>query len=331
MLAHFLNNAILVLLGMAGLDRRLDASGHRREVGAAGRASPWCWSAARRLRAATCERLSGRQRLKPSALMYWLADNSPLSPQGAFCYTECACLRPKRSGSSASCRKSHRPGRGARGALNKLMAGAQLGTYRARQVVYLPGDRASGIHFVGNGRVKISKVTRDGKELTLAYRATGDFFGETCLLDGGPREEMVEAMEPCTTVEVAAGPARPAAAARNVAVAYQFARTLIAPPPRPRDQGRAADLQGRRLEAGRAAPAPRLRARRREQEGPRPGPEDHPPGDGQPHRLHARDGLADAVAVQAQGLHRHRGRRKSSSPTPKACAPSLATGSVGRC
>ena len=66
------------------------------------------------------------------------------------------------------------------------MASAQLGTYRARQVVYLPGDRASGVHFVGNGRVKISKVTRDGKELTLAYRSTGDFFGETCLLDGRP-------------------------------------------------------------------------------------------------------------------------------------------------
>lgn len=108
-----------------------------------------------------------------------------------------------------------------------LMVGAQLANYRPRQVVYLPGDRASGVHFVGSGRVKISKVTRDGKELTLAYRATGDFFGETCLLDGSPREEMVEAMEPCTTVEVSQDQLDRLLAS-NVEVSYQVVRTLIA-------------------------------------------------------------------------------------------------------
>jgi CRP/FNR family cyclic AMP-dependent transcriptional regulator len=107
-----------------------------------------------------------------------------------------------------------------------LAEGAQMGTYRARQVVYLPGDRAAGIHFLANGRVKISKVTRDGKELTLAYRAAGDFFGETCLLDGRPREEMVEAMEPCSTVEVTQE-ALDDVLKNHVEVAYLFVRTLI--------------------------------------------------------------------------------------------------------
>jgi CRP-like cAMP-binding protein len=73
----------------------------------------------------------------------------------------------------------------------------------------------------------VSKVTRDGKELTLAYRVTGDFFGDACLLEGGPREEMVEAMEPCSTVEVERG-ALDKLFASNTAVTYQFARTLIA-------------------------------------------------------------------------------------------------------
>jgi CRP-like cAMP-binding protein len=111
-------------------------------------------------------------------------------------------------------------------ALAKLLPTARLGAFRARQVVYLPGDRAVGVHFVGTGRVKISKVTRDGKELTLAYRTTGDFFGETCLLEGGPREEMVEAMEPCTTVEVGTEPLDHLLRT-SVSVAYPFVRTLI--------------------------------------------------------------------------------------------------------
>src|ERR1044071_7871210 len=87
-------------------------------------------------------------------------------------------------------------------ALQALLPGITMGTYRPRQVIYLPGDRAQGVHFLAQGRIKISKVTRDGKELTLAYRTEGDFFGEPCLLEGGPREEMAEAMDGSIAVEV---------------------------------------------------------------------------------------------------------------------------------
>jgi CRP-like cAMP-binding protein len=110
--------------------------------------------------------------------------------------------------------------------LSKLAATAQTQTYRARQVVYLPGDRATSVHFIASGRVKVSKVTRDGKELTLAYRTSGDFFGETCLLDGGPREEMVEAMETTTSVEIDRTDLD-SLLASSATVAYPFARTLI--------------------------------------------------------------------------------------------------------
>src|ERR1043165_326440 len=87
-------------------------------------------------------------------------------------------------------------------ALQVLLPGLTMGSYRPRQVIYLPGDRAQGIHFLTQGRIKISKVTRDGKELTLAYRTEGDFFGEPCLLEGGPREEMAEAMDASIAVEL---------------------------------------------------------------------------------------------------------------------------------
>jgi CRP-like cAMP-binding protein len=111
-------------------------------------------------------------------------------------------------------------------AMQALLPGLTMGTYRPRQVIYLPGDRAQGVHFLSSGRIKISKVTRDGKELTLAYRSEGDFFGEPCLLDGGPREEMAEAMDASVTVEL------PRDALDNLlkhdgGAAYKFARALI--------------------------------------------------------------------------------------------------------
>jgi CRP-like cAMP-binding protein len=78
----------------------------------------------------------------------------------------------------------------------------ELKEIRRRQVVYLPGDPGRAVFFVNGGRIKISKVTRDGKELTLAYRGPGDIFGELSLIDGGPREEMAEAMENALISEI---------------------------------------------------------------------------------------------------------------------------------
>jgi len=66
---------------------------------------------------------------------------------------------------------------------------------RRREVVYLPGDPGASLFFVNGGRVKISKVTCDGKALTLSYCGPSEIFGETCLVDGGARQEMAEAME----------------------------------------------------------------------------------------------------------------------------------------
>lgn len=71
-----------------------------------------------------------------------------------------------------------------------------------REVVYLPGDPGSALLFVVAGRVKLSRVTRDGKALTLAYVAAPDAFGEACLPAGAPRGELAEATEPSALVEL---------------------------------------------------------------------------------------------------------------------------------
>jgi len=111
-------------------------------------------------------------------------------------------------------------------AMQAILPGLTLGSYRPRQVIYLPGDRAQGVHFLSSGRIKISKVTRDGKELTLAYRSEGDFFGEPCLLDGGPREEMAEAMDASVTVEIPRD-LLDGLLKQDGGAAYKFSRALI--------------------------------------------------------------------------------------------------------
>jgi CRP/FNR family transcriptional regulator, cyclic AMP receptor protein len=79
--------------------------------------------------------------------------------------------------------------------ISALAQSTTLEEVRRRRVIYLPGDPGRSIYFVSGGRIKISRVTRDGKELTLAYRGPTEIFGELCLMDGGPRQEMAEAIE----------------------------------------------------------------------------------------------------------------------------------------
>ena len=76
-----------------------------------------------------------------------------------------------------------------------LAAVVEIKEFRRRQIVYLPGDPGEHVFFIQGGRVKCSKVSRDGKELTLDYRGPGEFFGELCVFEGAPREEMAEAMK----------------------------------------------------------------------------------------------------------------------------------------
>lgn len=87
----------------------------------------------------------------------------------------------------------------------RLAERVELREIRRREVIYLPGDPGGSLFFVNGGRVKISKVTRDGKALTLAYCGPSEIFGETCLVDGGPREEMAEAMENAMITELERG------------------------------------------------------------------------------------------------------------------------------
>lgn len=84
----------------------------------------------------------------------------------------------------------------------RLAEKVEMREIRRRDVIYLPGDPGNSLFFVNGGRVKISKVTRDGKALTLSYCGPSELFGESCLVDGSPRSEMAEAMENAMVTEI---------------------------------------------------------------------------------------------------------------------------------
>jgi CRP/FNR family cyclic AMP-dependent transcriptional regulator len=79
--------------------------------------------------------------------------------------------------------------------LARLAQVASLVQYGKDEVVYLPGEPSEHLFIVAEGRVRISKLSETGKELTLAYYDPGEMFGEPTLLEGGPRRTMAVALK----------------------------------------------------------------------------------------------------------------------------------------
>jgi CRP-like cAMP-binding protein len=68
--------------------------------------------------------------------------------------------------------------------------------YRRGEVVFSQGEPASDVRYVQKGAVKISVLSRIGKEAVVAMLAPGDFFGEGALAGQTIRIETATAMTP---------------------------------------------------------------------------------------------------------------------------------------
>ena len=58
--------------------------------------------------------------------------------------------------------------------------------YGKGEVIFLEGDRCAGLCIVEKGRVKLFKVSRDGREQVVKMLGPREFFNEVAVLDGGP-------------------------------------------------------------------------------------------------------------------------------------------------
>jgi CRP/FNR family transcriptional regulator, cyclic AMP receptor protein len=59
--------------------------------------------------------------------------------------------------------------------------------YSGGQSIFARGDRGTDIFLVVEGRVRLSILTAEGRELSFTHAVAGDIFGEIAALDGGER------------------------------------------------------------------------------------------------------------------------------------------------
>lgn len=60
-------------------------------------------------------------------------------------------------------------------------------SFDAGQLIFSRGDSGKDIYLVTSGRVRLSVLTPEGRELSFAHAEPGQIFGEIAVLDGGAR------------------------------------------------------------------------------------------------------------------------------------------------
>jgi CRP/FNR family cyclic AMP-dependent transcriptional regulator len=71
--------------------------------------------------------------------------------------------------------------------LREIGAGRTLLQFKKKQSIFSQGDAADAVYFIQKGRVRLSLVSKSGKEATLALMGAGDFLGEECIAASQPR------------------------------------------------------------------------------------------------------------------------------------------------
>ncbi len=74
--------------------------------------------------------------------------------------------------------------------------------YKMDQKVFSQGDPAEAIYYVQRGRVKLTVVSKGGKEAVIAILGTGAFFGEGCMAGQSLRMATAAAMSECSIMRL---------------------------------------------------------------------------------------------------------------------------------
>ena len=86
--------------------------------------------------------------------------------------------------------------------LAKVGKGRALAEYQKNQRIFSQGDPADAIFHIQTGKVKLTVVSKQGKEAVVAILGTDDFFGEGCLAGQPLRMASASAMSVCSIMRL---------------------------------------------------------------------------------------------------------------------------------
>src|ERR1043165_2509442 len=62
--------------------------------------------------------------------------------------------------------------------------GRIISKHRKGEIIFSQGDEANAVFYIKKGKVKVTVVSKQGKEAVVAILGTDEFAGEGCLIPG---------------------------------------------------------------------------------------------------------------------------------------------------
>src|ERR1041385_3663009 len=86
--------------------------------------------------------------------------------------------------------------------LSKADSGKTITEYRRNDRIFRQGDTADAIFCIRTGKVKLTVISKQGKEAVVAILGQGDFFGEGCLAGQSLRMATATAMSTSSVMKL---------------------------------------------------------------------------------------------------------------------------------
>jgi CRP/FNR family cyclic AMP-dependent transcriptional regulator len=86
--------------------------------------------------------------------------------------------------------------------LAKVGEGVTVFDYRENEIIFSQGEAADAVFYIQQGKVKLTVISKQGKEAVIAILGPGHFFGEGCLNGHPLRISTTRAMEKCMTTRI---------------------------------------------------------------------------------------------------------------------------------
>jgi CRP/FNR family transcriptional regulator, cyclic AMP receptor protein len=86
--------------------------------------------------------------------------------------------------------------------LSNIDGGRKIAAFPKKQTIFVQGDSSDAVFYIQEGRVRLTVVSKIGKEATIGILNEGDFFGEGCLTGQTFRLCSATAMTDCSVMRI---------------------------------------------------------------------------------------------------------------------------------
>jgi CRP/FNR family transcriptional regulator, cyclic AMP receptor protein len=80
--------------------------------------------------------------------------------------------------------------------------GRKFVLFPKKQGIFAQGDAANAVFYIQTGKVRLTVVSKTGKEATIGILGEGDFFGEACMVGQPLRMLTASAMTDCAVLRI---------------------------------------------------------------------------------------------------------------------------------